>query len=221
MTDILDEVSHDLQNERYDRIIYYGMRAFLVVVTVILLGVTIYVWKENTSEKLQQQLSINYNKALAAMDSNNYVDAIEFLNQVIEHPSQQYAALAYLNKAAILIKQNKFDEAQKTLLEVNEHKNLDIAFRELAQTIYLSNQLAFQKIDNTELNKEIFDRITKDDKPWRLLALQILALFQIEKNQIVESKATLEKIMQSPDAGTNVKNITSSILSKATQNIQK
>lgn len=212
MVDLLDEISHDLKSEKQDRIIYLAMRIFFILITIILIGVTIYVWKENTSDKLQKQLSINYNKALLASDNNQYDESILLFNQVIEHPSQQYAALAYLNKASILYKQGKFEEAQKTLLEVNDHKNFDLALRELAQVTFLSNQLAANNISNPELNKEIFERLTKEDKPWRLLALQIFSLYQLKNNKPEESKIALEKIMQSPDASANIKNIASSIL---------
>ncbi len=214
MTDLFDEIQEDFKAEKYNYIIRNVTRIFIVLVAITLVGVGIYVWKENASSKLQQQLSISFNKALLAVENNQLDKAIAHFDQVIEYSHQQYAALAYLNKAAILLKQQQYDQAQETLLEMAEHKHFDLALRELAQVTFLSNQFNL----NQAPNDEMFERLSENDKPWQLLSLQLKALYQLKQANIEGAKASLKQAMGAPQASKASKDISSSILSSITRN---
>lgn len=211
MSDLLDEISEDLKSENYNKIISATVRVFLILVAVILAGVAIYSWQSNTSDKLQKQLSISYNQGLKALEANQLDESIDHFDQVIKSSHQQYAALAYLNKAFILIKQQKHQEAQETLMKLSEQKHFDLAFRELADIIYLSNQLNTQTI--TSEQNQILDRLTKENKPWQSMALQLQALIELKQGNSDNAINSLNQIMQSPVASKASKDIALSILS--------
>ena len=211
MTDLIDEVSEDLKDEKHSYLVHKIIRSFAVIALLVILGVTIYVWKEHNLNKLQDQLGSWFHQALEASENNQLDEAIKYFDKVIEHSHQQYAALAYFNKAAILFKQNKFTEGQKTLLEIIEHKHFDSAMRELAQITYLGNQLESEQL---ELDKaeEILAKLIKDDKAWKLSGLQLKALYNIKQNKISEAKANLNEILSSKQATKSTYDTAASIL---------
>ena len=216
MTDLLDEVSEDLREEKYNNIIKKIVRIFTVTALLIICGVSIYVWKENNAEKLQLQLGKWFNQAILAFEDKKLDEAVTYFDKIIDHSHQQYAALAYLNKAALLFKQNKFAQGQEILLKITEHKHFDLALRELAEITYLSNQLnSEQPID--EKAKSILDKLSKENKPWRLSALQLKALYDIKSNKIEEAKASLKEILESKTATRSSYDSATSILSAISQ----
>lgn len=212
MTDLLDEIQEDLKEERYSRIVRKLSKIFFILAAAILIFTSVYVWKERASNELQQSLSIIFNKAIVSAENDQLDEAISYFDQVIEHSHQQYAALAYLQKAAILIKQNKHEQAQVTLLKMIEHKHFDLAFRELAQVVFLGNQLKINNIEDPQ-NSEMLARLTKSNKPWQLSALQLKALYDLKQNKIEDAKVALKEITASGQASKYSQDTATNILS--------
>lgn len=210
--DLLDEVQEDLKEERYNRIVSRLTRGFLSLAAIALIATGIYVWRDNTSTNLQNKLSILFNKALLAAENNNLDESIVYFDQVIQHPKQQYAALAYLQKAAVLVKQDKFDEAQKALLEMYKNEEFELALRELAQVVFLGNQLQMNDLENSKTS-EMLDKLVKSDNTWKLSALQLKALYDLKQSNIEDARITLNEIMSSQEASKYSQDTASSILS--------
>lgn len=212
MTDLLDEISEDLREEKYSRIIQKTVRIFTIVGLLVISGVSLYVWKENNTEKLQLQLGKWFNQAIMASENKKLDEAISYLDKIIDHSHQQYAVMAYLNKASFLFQQNKFAQGQEVLLKITEHKHFDLAIRELAEITYLSNKLSdSHPIDDK--TKSMLDKLSNENKPWKLSALQLKALYDIKSNNIADAKANLKKILESSTATRASYESSSSILS--------
>ena len=212
MSDLLDEVQQDLKDERDYNVIRRLVKIFVTVAVIAILGVSIYVWKEHTTAKLQQQMGTWFNKALALSEKKQLDEAIVYFDKVIAHPHQYYAALAYLNKAAILFEQGKGEEGQKLLLKMSEQENFKIVFRELSQLIYLSNQLNGMSAESDKTNA-ILEKLTQNNKAWRFSALQLKALYEIKRNNFTEAKVSLNQVIDSKEASQASKNDASAILS--------
>lgn len=194
MTDLIDEVSEDLKNEKHDTLVRKFVKIFTTLAVIIIIATAIYAWKERSVEELQHRLSMWFNQAIIAKENNQFEQAIGYFDKVIKYPHQQYAALSYLNKADILFKQNKFEQGQQFLLEMSEQKHFDKSFTDLALVIYLSNQ--FNNAKET-MNKDFIDRISKKDQPWQLAGYKLQALADIKQNNFGAAKAPLEKIVNS------------------------
>jgi len=212
MSDLLDEVQQDLSEEKYYFYVRKIAKVFVSVAIIIILGVSIYVWKEHTTKKLQEKMSIWFNYGIAATHENKLDEAIVYFDNIINYPHQQYAALAYLNKAYVLFKQNKNAEGQETLLEMSKHKHFKTAFRELAEFTYLSNKLN-DVSDGNENAVDELDILAKENKAWRFSSLQLKALYQIKANKITEAKETLNKIIDDKQASKSITESASAILS--------
>ena len=211
MADLLDEVKEELKEEKYNQIVKKIVQFFAYGATTAILIVTFYVWKEHSATKLQDKLGTLFNQAMASAENNQLDEAIIHLNKIIEHSHQQYAALAYLHKAAILHKQNKYTDGQKTLLEMGEHKHFDVALRELAQIVYFGNQLNSKEPEIEQTDKMLV-KLTKEHKTWRLSALQLKALYDIKHNKINDAKTNLNEIITAKQAGKSSYDTASSML---------
>lgn len=212
MTDLIDEVREDIKTEQYNKIIRKIIYIFSASAFIALLTAGIYSWQENAANKMQRELSFVFNKSLLSAENNELDDSIAYLNKIIEHPQQEYAALAYLNKAEILRKQNKNDEAIKTLSQLLEHKHLNVAFRDLAELIILSIKFNDPEYSMSE-NNQAFSNLSKDEKPWKLLALQLKAIYQIKQHDLEGAKESLNIILNSDQANKSIKETSISILS--------
>jgi hypothetical protein len=214
MNDLIDEVAEDLKEEKYRNLVQKVTKLFVILALFVVVSVSLYVWKENKDKNIQMELGQLFNQAISASENNKLDDAIVHLNKIIEHPDQQYAALAYLNKASLLFKQGKSAEAQKALLEMIEHKHFDAALRELAQLTYFSSQL---NEEQTDKHKASLAKLANENKPWKLSALQLKALYEIKNNNIKEAKESLNQILASKEATRASYDTASSILSSISQ----
>lgn len=211
MTDLIDEVANDLQEEKYNSIIKKTVRVFLICSALVIISVSFYAWQDSTTKKLQYQLGDWMAKALFAIESEKLDDALPFLDKIIAFPHQQYAALAYLQKSSIFIKKGQTEDAQTLLLEMMKHKHFNQNLRELAEIIYLSNQLKIGKNDGDTMDK--INMLIKNDKTWLLSALEIKALHEVKEKNYSQAKLTLNEILSSKKINQYSKDIASSILS--------
>lgn len=217
MTDILDEVAEDVKEEKHHFITKKIIKFFVVAAAIIVVATTVYVWKERSVKTLQYNLGALFNQALMDIESDNLDKAITELNKIIEYPHQQYAALAYLNKAAILLKQGKVEESQKSLIEMSKQEHFDKLFRDLSKIIYLGNQLNSGKQD-LELTDEMLKAVCKDGNAWQLSGLQLKALYDIKNKNFDEAKVSLNKIIDSKTTNKSSRDTANNILNVISRN---
>lgn len=211
MTDLIDEITEDLREEKQSYITKKITKIFTICAVIAVVSVSIYVWKERTVKELEHRLGMWFNQAIIANENNNLDEAIHNLNKIIEYPHQQYAALAYLNKAALLIKQDKFDQAQKTLLEMSKQEHFNKTLKDLSKIIYLGNQLSNNKPESESTNEMLLN-VSKDGRPWQLSGLQLKALYEIKHKQLNEAKVSLNKIIDSKVANKSSHDTASNLL---------
>ncbi len=211
MNDLIDEVDQDFKDEKYNSLIKKIVNIFITAAAITIIGVGLYIWKENNTKKIQAQLGQWYYNALKAEEKNQLDDAIAFYDKVIAQPHQQFASLAYLKKADILIKSGKPIDSQNCLSEMIKNKYLDKNFRDLAKLTYLGNSINYN-LENKESADEILKKLSQEGKIWRISALQLSALYKIKQNKIDEAKESLNSILSSKDATRASYDIASSIL---------
>lgn len=208
--DIIDEVQEDLKQEKEAFFTTKIVKIFSVISVILVIGVSIFSWKEKTVSELQFHMSNWFNKAFLSLESNNKTEALKYFNKVIEYPHQDLASLAYLNKSALHMKENKIDEAEKTLLEMMNNPNYDQALLDLAQLQFLS----MQYIKNVELTQEIetkLELLCKQDQPWQFSALILKSLFYIKSGKQEDAKNLLKQVISNPRASKSNIEIASNI----------
>ncbi len=211
MNDLIDEVSADLEEEKTRAFIQKAIKCFATLAIIVVVGAIFYAWKDKSVKHLQGKLGEWYAESISLAESNQLEEALRYLDKIIEHSHQQYAALAYLNKSAILIKQSKFEEAQNTLLELSKQKHFDQALRELAQLTYLSNMLNNNQAASYP-NLDLLSKLVQDNKPWQISSLQLKTLYDIKQGNIEDAKSNLDLILKSKKATKSSYDIASSIL---------
>jgi hypothetical protein len=212
MTDLLDEINEDLKTEKHTYITKKVAKLFTMCAVVMVVSVSVYAWKSRSVEELQSRLGMWFNQAVISTESDDLDGAIVQFDKVIQQSHQQYAALASLNKAAILIKQNKFEQAQKILLEVSSQDYFDKSLKDLAKVIFLGNQLN-SDLPESELTSDMLSSISKEGRPWQLSGLQLKALYAIKHKNFGEAKENLNKILDSKTANKSSHDTAANILS--------
>lgn len=211
MSDLIDEVSEDLKEERYSYFVQKITKIFISLAVFTVIAVGLYIWKENNTKKLQAELGTWFHNGIMAAEKGKNSEAIEFYDKIISNNAMQYSALAYLNKAAILIKENKIIESQQCLKEMINNKHLDNSLRDLAQNIYLSNIINNNLIESEDSFLAL-EKLTKKGKIWRISSLELKALYEIKAKKYKEAKATLNEILNSKEATRASYDIAQSIL---------
>lgn len=218
MSDLLDEIKDDLHEERYNKIIKIVSIIFAFIAFFVVLGTAIYVWQDRSTEKLQKDLSVVFNQALLAADNNQIDQAINHYNLIIEQKHQQYVALAYLNKAALLFKQDKHLEGQKALIEMAENKFIDGSLKGLAFINYFADRVNHSTEINLKDSDKILDSLSMDNKPWSALALEIKAINNINNNKFDQARDNLNKIMTSKNISRATHDVATSIMASIENN---
>jgi hypothetical protein len=211
MADLLDEIEADAKEEKHSYITNKLVKFFIIAAIIIIAAVGIYVWKERAVKELQYNLGMWFNQAIIDVENDDLDKALIQLNKVIEYPHQQYAALAYLNKASILTKQNKVEAAQEVLLEMSKQEHFDKALRDLSKIIYLGNQLNNDQSES-ELTNDMLNSVCKDTNAWQMSGLQLKALYEIKRKNITEAKDNLNKIIDSKTANKSSHDTAANIL---------
>ena len=199
MTDLIDEVIEDIKEKKDNYLTQKIIKIFSICAVIVIVATAIYAWKERSVEKMQYRQSILLTQAITAADNNKFDEAIISLDKVIEYSHQQYAAIAYLNKAAILMQQNKFDQAQESLLAMIGNQYLDPSFKDLARVVFLGNQLHENKLKSDQTD-EFLNKITQDNSLWKMSGLQLQALYDMKRGKADEAKVSLNKILKDPKA---------------------
>lgn len=197
--DIIDEVKEDIKNEKEAFITTKVTKIFTVTAIVMVISVAIYSWKNRTVKELQSHMSGWLNSAFLAIDANQPDEAIKYFDKVIAYPHQEIAAFAYLNKAALLYKQQKQVEAEKTLQEMIKVGHFDKSVMELAELQYFAYKFSAGELDSNDENK-VLDRLSQKDQPWHISALLLKALYEFKKGKVEEAKQDLKKVLSDPKA---------------------
>ena len=194
MSDFIRELEDELKQERllgffkaYGKFIA-GVIVFVIVVASIL------TFKESSKIKAEIAASEEFrtNVELEASDANAASAIYEKISQ--DAPSG-FAGLAVLKRAGMLANEGKIKEAVEVYDEFANSSKSEIAFREFARFIatYLMVENDLGEVE--ELNSR-FDKLTKDNHPWRYSALELKAIYALkqgDKEQALEIFKNLSK----------------------------
>lgn len=173
MTDILQEIEQDLRAERLQALWKrYGKWLIVVIVAIVLGTVGFVAWRQWDAERRAAQQA-ELTAALQLMEAGKLDDAIAALANLSGHAVPIYAALADLNRAALLSSQGKIPQALTLYDTIAENSRTPDFFRDEARLFSAWQRLSLEKPDKIE--QRLQPLLTKDH-PLRFSAREILAL---------------------------------------------
>ena len=187
------EVDEDIKEEQRIKL---WKKVFPYVVSVSL-GIIIftsgYVFWNNYTESLNQQLGDDFTAAVQLANEEDLDASIVALNRIVDEGSDGYVTLAKMKKASILIQRGELDAGLNIYLDL-ERNAVDQSFRDIASILYVLNSM------DSEDPQGLLDKINKleSSKIWRSSALEMKAFLKLKQNKMEEAKETFEAILNLP-----------------------
>ena len=187
------EVDEDIKEENRIKL---WKKVFPYVVSVSL-GIIIftsgYVFWNNYTENLNQQLGDDFTAAVQLANEEDLDASIVALNRIVDEGSDGYVTLAKMKKASILIQRGERESGLNIYLDL-ERNAVDQSFRDIASILYVLNSM------DTEDPQHLLDKINKleSSQIWRSSALEMKAFLQLKQNKIKEARKTFETILNLP-----------------------
>ena len=187
------EVDEDIKEEQRIKL---WKKVFPYVVSVSL-GIIIftsgYVFWNNYTESLNQQLGDDFTAAVQLANEEDLDASIVALNRIVDEGSDGYVTLAKMKKASILIQRGELDAGLNIYLDL-ERNAVDQSFRDIASILYVLNSM------DTEDPQVLLDKINKleSSKIWRSSALEMKAFLKLKQNKMEEARETFEAILNLP-----------------------
>ena len=187
------EVDEDIKEEERIKL---WKKVFPYVVSVSL-GIIIftsgYVFWNNYTESLNQQLGDDFTAAVQLANEEDLDASILALNRIVDEGSDGYVTLAKMKKASILIQSGELELGLNIYLDL-ERNAVDQSFRDIASILYVLNSM------DTKDPKALLEKINKleSSQIWRSSALEMKAFLKLKQNKVEEARKIFEGILNLP-----------------------
>ena len=187
------EVDEDIKEEQRIKL---WKKVFPYVVSVSL-GIIIftsgYVFWNNYSESLNQQLGDDFTAAVQLANEEDLDASILALNRIVDEGSDGYVTLAKMKKASLLIQSGELELGLNIYLDL-ERNAVDQSFRDIASILYVLNSM------DTEDPQVLLEKINKleSSQIWRSSALEMKAFLKLKQNKVEEARKIFEGILNLP-----------------------
>ena len=187
------EVDEDIKEEERIKL---WKKVFPYVVSVSL-GIIIftsgYVFWNNYTESLNQQLGDDFTAAVQLANEEDLDASILALNRIVDEGSDGYVTLAKMKKASLLIQRGELELGLNIYLDL-ERNAVDQSFRDIASILYVLNSM------DTEDPQTLLKKINKleSSQIWRSSALEMKAFLKLKQNKVEEARKIFEGILNLP-----------------------
>jgi len=187
------EVDEDIKEEERIKL---WKKVFPYVVSVSL-GIIIftsgYVFWNNYTESLNQQLGDDFTAAVQLANEEDLDASILALDRIVDEGSDGYVTLAKMKKASLLIQRGELELGLNIYLDL-ERNAVDQSFRDIASILYVLNSM------DTEDPKALLEKINKleSSQIWRSSALEMKAFLKLKQNKVEEARKIFEGILNLP-----------------------
>ena len=187
------EVDEDIKEEERIKL---WKKVFPYVVSVSL-GIIIftsgYVFWNNYTESLNQQLGDDFTAAVQLANEEDLDASILALNRIVDEGSDGYVTLAKMKKASLLIQRGELELGLNIYLDL-ERNAVDQSFRDIASILYVLNSM------DTKDPKALLEKINKleSSQIWRSSALEMKAFLKLKQNKVEEARKVFEGILNLP-----------------------
>jgi hypothetical protein len=191
VSDILDEIKEDLQNEKYAKLWDEYSTYVLATIVVIVLCTAGYAgWNAYAANKYTQSGSQLYSAYMQEKE-NNSEESLAAFSAVEKNGSSGQAGIAALRKADTLVSGGKVDEAIKIYKEVAATSSYPQEIRDLADLLYVQDSLSSD--NNPELLNKL-QGLANANGVFKYSAKEILAFYNLNSGKAEDAKKLFEEL---------------------------
>lgn len=200
MVDVFEEVEDELRTEQYKRL---ALKALPWVAGALLLAGLVfggwYAYQNYHTEKATDAASA-YQAALETASKGDFEAAYKQFGDIAGKAPRGYKALALQMQGALRLRENRtkdavalFDASAKAAPDSKEGLIVADAAR-LKSALALLDEAPYADLEGR------LKPLTEDDRPYRALALEALALAKLNAGKVKEARADFESLRTSLDA---------------------
>ncbi len=193
--EFIKEVDEDLKEEKRIKLWKKILPYVLSISFGIILFTSGYVFWENYSQKVNQQLGDDFTAAVQLANEEDLDAAILALERIVDKGSDGYVTLAKMKKASLLIQNGELKKGLSIYLDL-EKNAVDQSFRDIASILYVLNSMDNE--DPDVLIRKI--KQLESSQIWRSSALEMKGFLFLKKNEKEKAKETFESILMLPSS---------------------
>ena len=193
--EFIKEVDEDLKEEKRIKLWKKILPYVLSISFGIILFTSGYVFWENYSQKVNQQLGDDFTAAVQLANEEDLDAAILALERIVDKGSDGYVTLAKMKKASLLIQSGELKKGLSIYLDL-EKNAVDQSFRDIASILYVLNSMDNEDPDVLMSKIEQLE----SSQIWRSSALEMKGFLFLKKNEKEKAKETFESILKLPSS---------------------
>ena len=194
---LFNEIEEELRRERYAKLWQQYGNFILAGAALIVATVGGFKYWESQKIAAAQSAGAEYQAALAAAASGKTDEARKAFDAIAKDGPKGYQTLARLQLAGVHIRNGETAEAQKLLSAVADDTSASSILRDYAKLQTVS--LNVGDADFTEVKNRLND-LTAEGNPWRVNALEMLALAALDGGKFEDARELFRSILASTDA---------------------
>jgi len=200
VVDLFDEVEEELRGERYKRIVM-KLAPWVIgglVVGLILVGVVLGTLRYQ--ETAQAKAADSYQAALDQRDRGDMKGAFDSFGKIAGEGPKGYRALALMHQGAIRLTENRTKDAVALFDKAAEEAPGGKLGYLISDNARLKSALALlDEAPYADVEKRLTP-LTEDDRPYRALAKEALAMAKLNAGKIKEARTDFSALSISIDA---------------------
>lgn len=201
MSDIFREVDEDLRRDRAEHLFkrYGGVMIAAAVLVVAGTGGYSY-WRHWQAQQKQEQTAALV--SAIGQSAQGPEKGIEALSAFAGSAKPDLAAIAQFNAAALLIRQNKPDEAATVYDGIAAHGSVPAEYRDLATLLAVTQRA--EKGDPAQLTAKL-QPLTADASPWRFTARELTAMLAARAGDTEKARTLYKQLADDQQAPSGVR----------------
>ncbi len=192
MNDFMTELKQDMKEERLRR--WWESNAKFVYGFIIgtILITALYTWKQDADKSHAEEFSLLLDRASAIRIDDT--ERTKLLNKVIQDGTPAFKTLASFSQAFALVDKGDYAMAVKTFDAIGNNTQFDQLFRDFAALRAVFVLTEHLKDDPTI--EQRLTTLTATKNTWRYSALEIKAMYLLEKGKNSEALAVMKALTE-------------------------
>jgi hypothetical protein len=197
----MSEIESDMREEELRKIWQRYGKAMIAGVVIALIGVGAFqYWREH---KVEQRLALaaSYDQATKELIAGKTSEGLEALVKIEDHSGEGFAAVAALQRAATLLKQNDVDGAVAVYKDLAAAPKTSEDFRQLAIILRVLHSL--DRAPPKEL-EALLTPMLNPMNPFNPSALELSAVLAAKQGDTARAVKLLDQILEDPQMPPNM-----------------
>lgn len=200
MSDIFHEVEEDVRREHYEALWKTYGHYLLGLMVVFIVGVAVWQWYQSYDRGRRMATSDAYQAADALATAGNYVGAEIAFNKLSQDGTTGYRTISRFRQAEMMLAQGKANEAATRYRDLAA-----LSDKALAESARIRLAWLEADVSSRDVLEEDLKPLSGADSPWRYMAEEVLAYYDLRHGARDKAMAAYQKLSQEVGAPQGVR----------------